>query len=63
VGPQQTEVWSLTRLCEKRVQIGAKVIWHGRYTIFEMAEIVIPRNPFADILRRNDRLRPEPKPT
>ena len=33
---------------------------HGRYVTFQMAEVVIPRDLFADILRRIDRLRPPP---
>ena len=35
---------------------------HGRYVTFQIAEVVIPRNIFADILRRIDRLRPNPSP-
>ena len=30
---------------------GAKVISHGRYVAFQMAEVAIPRNVFEDILR------------
>jgi hypothetical protein len=29
----------------------AKIGSHGRYVAFQMAEVVIPRNLFADILR------------
>ncbi len=36
---------------------------HGRYVTFQMAEAAIPRDLFADILRRIDRLRPTPLPT
>jgi hypothetical protein len=35
--PGEVERWSLTSLREKVVKIGAKVIAHGRYTIFQMA--------------------------
>ena len=35
---------------------------HGRYVIFQMAEVAIPRDLFADILRRIDRLRPTRTP-
>ena len=44
------------------VKIGAKIVRHGRYVIFQMAEVAIPRDLFADILRRIDRLRPTPVP-
>ena len=50
---------------EKLIKIGAKIVRHGRYgryVTFQMAEVVIPRNLFADILRRIDRLRPPPAP-
>ena len=52
----------LTSLREKLIKIGAKIVRHGRYVTFQMAEVVIPRDLFADILRRIDRLRPPPAP-
>ena len=39
-----------------------KIVGHGRYVTFQMAEAAIPRNLFADILRRINRLRPRPFP-
>ena len=56
--PDSVEQWSLTTLREKLIKIGAKIVRHGRYVIFQMAEVAIPRDLFADILRRIDRLRP-----
>ena len=47
---------------EMSVKIGVKIVRHGRYVIFQMAEVAIPRDLFADILRRIDRLRPTPVP-
>ncbi|MCZ8102905.1 MAG: hypothetical protein O9972_34050 [Burkholderiales bacterium] len=35
-------------------------ISHGRYVAFQMAEVAIPRNLFADILRMIADLRPTP---
>jgi hypothetical protein len=32
--------WSLTTLREKLVKIGAKVVRHGRYVTFQLAEVV-----------------------
>jgi hypothetical protein len=52
--------WSLTSLKEKLIKIGAKVVNHGRYVAFQMAEVAIPRNLFADILRLIAELRPPP---
>jgi hypothetical protein len=45
------------------IKISGKIVRHGRYVTFQMAEVVIPRDLFADILRRIDRLRPKPSPT
>jgi hypothetical protein len=53
---------SLTTLPEKVVKIGAKVISHGRYVTFQMAEVAVPRDLFGKILRRIDDLRPRPAP-
>ena len=53
--PDALQQWSLTTLREKLIKIGAKIVRHGRYVIFQMAE--------AAILRRIDRLRPNPLPT
>ena len=60
--PDAVEQRSLTTLREKLIKIGAKIVRHGRYVIFQMAEVAIPRDLFADILRRIDRLRPTPVP-
>jgi hypothetical protein len=40
------------------VKIGAKVVSHGRYLIFQMAEVTVPRELFGRILERIIRLRP-----
>ncbi len=61
--PKEVEHWSLTTLREKLIKIGAKVVRHGRYVTFQLAEIAIPRRLFAEILRLIDGLRPKPAPT
>ena len=58
--PEPIKDWSLTSLKEKLIKIGAKVVSHGRYIAFQMAEVAIPRNLFADILRLIAELRPRP---
>ena len=55
--PKEIEHWSLTTIREKLVKIGAKVVAHGRYVTFQMAEVAVPRALFRDILERIDRLR------
>lgn len=61
--PDSVNHWSLTTLREKLVKIGAKVVRHGRYITFQLAEVAVPRDLFADILDQIDRLRPRPVPT
>ncbi len=54
--------WSLTTLREKLIKIGAKVMRHGRYVTFQLAEVAISKSLFAEILRLINRLRPAPLP-
>jgi hypothetical protein len=61
--PQEVKQWSLTTLRDKLVKIGAKVVRHGRYVTFQLAEVAVPRTLFAEILRLIDQLRPKPAPT
>ena len=61
--PEAIKQWSLTSLREKLVKIGAKVVRHGRYVIFQMAEVAVPRELFQEILRLIAELRPQPPPT
>jgi len=56
------EPWSLTGLREKLIKVGAKVVSHGRYTTFEMAEVAVSRQLFREILIMITRLRAPPIP-
>jgi Transposase DDE domain group 1 len=63
--PSEVARWSLTTLREKLVKIGAfgappRSARHGRYVVFQLAEVAVPRMLFAEILRRIDRLRGPP---
>ncbi len=60
--PNEVEHWPLTALRENLVKIGAKVVRHGLYITFQMAEVAISRPLFAEILRLIDGLRPAPLP-
>jgi Transposase DDE domain group 1 len=58
--PDEIERWSMTTLREKLVKIGAKVVGHARYTVFQMAEVAVPRDLFRRILEMiNDLRRPD----
>ncbi len=61
--PKEVEHWSLTTLREKLVKIGAKVVSHGRYVTFQLAEVAVPRELFRKILSLIDDLRPRPAPS
>ena len=60
--PKTTEPWSLTSLREKLIKIGAKVVSHGRYVTFQMAEVAVSRQMFHEILSLIARLRAPPAP-
>jgi Transposase DDE domain group 1 len=60
--PKTVETWSMTSLREKLIKIGAKVVSHGRYVTFQMAEVAVPRQIFAEILSLIARLRAPPAP-
>jgi len=61
--PAAVPHWSLTSLREKLIKIGARVVQHGRAIVFRMAEVGVPRLPFAEILHLIDGLRARPAPS
>jgi hypothetical protein len=46
---------------EKLIKIGAKVVRHGRYATFNMAEVAVPRQMFQEILSLIARLGHRPR--
>ena len=61
--PRSVQHWSLTTLWKKLVKIEAKVVTHARYVVFQMAEVVVPKQLLRAILERIRRLRlPETVP-
>jgi len=55
--PAKIKRWSLRSLLVKLIKIGAKLVEHGRYLTFQMAEVSIDRDIFAEILSRIKQLR------
>jgi hypothetical protein len=55
--PRQLLTGPLTSLREKLIKIGAKVVSHGRYVTFQLAEVAMPRQMFQQILSLIARLR------
>jgi len=60
--PKAAEPWSLTSLREKLIKIGAKVVSHGRYVTFQLAEVAVSRQMFAEILSLIAQRRAPPAP-
>jgi hypothetical protein len=60
--PEPVRHWSLIPRMreEKLVKIGAKVVCHARYVVFQMGEVAVPRELFGAILQRIQRLSPAP---
>ena len=58
--PEPDRAGSLTRLREKLVKIDPRIVRHGRYAVFQLAEVTVPRALFAEILRRIVDSRPRP---
>ena len=49
-------------VADQLIKIGAKAVSHGLYVTFQMAEVAVPREMFADILALIARLRAPPAP-
>jgi len=47
---EEAKDWSLTTLRENLIKIGAKVVRHGRYVTFQLAEVAM-RNVNQDLNR------------
>jgi hypothetical protein len=58
--PAEVAQWSMTTLRDRLVKIGAKIVRHGRSITFQMAEVMVPRGLFKQILSAIAALRPLP---
>jgi len=56
--PKSVKHWSLRTLRERLIKIGAKVVRHSHYVIFQMAEMAVPKTLFWEILECIHRLKP-----
>jgi hypothetical protein len=57
--PAKVKQWSTT-LRERLVKIGARTVRHGRSITFQIAEMMVPRGRFQQILTAIATLRPSP---
>ena len=56
--PDEVKHWSLTTLRDRLVKIGARIVRHGRSITFQLAEVMVPRALFPQILAAIAALRP-----
>ena len=55
--PRRIKHWSLRTLLSKLIKIGAKVVHHSRIVTFQMAEVAVSKQIWAEMLSRINRLR------
>ena len=58
--PAEVAQWSMTTLRQRLVKIGARIVRHARSVTFQMAEGVVSRRLFQQILAAIAALRPPP---
>lgn len=58
--PEAVSHWSMTTLRNRLVKIGAKIVRHGRSISFQIAEVMVSRGLFQQILGAITALRPLP---
>jgi len=54
--PKAIKDWSLRSLQVKLIKIGGRIVRHARKIIFQLAEVAVPKDLFAAILKRISRL-------
>ena len=55
--PRRIKHWSLRTLLTKLIKIGAKVVRHSRMVTFQMAEVAVSKEVWAELLSRIERLK------
>jgi hypothetical protein len=55
--PRSSRNWNLTTLGAKLVKLGAQVVSHSKYIIFQLAEVAGPRQRCGAMLERSGRRR------
>ncbi|MDO8636301.1 MAG: IS1380 family transposase [Dehalococcoidia bacterium] len=58
--PDAVKDWSLRSLQLKLIKMGGRMVRHARYIVFQLAEAAVPKELFAAILERLNRLRLAP---
>jgi hypothetical protein len=58
--PEAVCHWPMTTLRDRLVKIGARIVRHGRSITFQMAEVMVPRTLFQQVLDAIAALQPLP---
>ena len=58
--PEAIKQWSLTRVQTKLIKTGGRLVRHARRLVFQLAEIMVTREMFGEMLEMVGRLRPLP---
>ena len=58
--PEGIKHWSLTSIQTRLIKIGGRLVRHARRLVFQLAEVMVTRDMFGEMLERIGRLRPAP---
>ena len=58
--PEAIKSWSLTSIQTRLIKIGGRLVRHARRLVFQLAEVMVTREMFDEMLERIGRLRFNP---
>ena len=58
--PEAIKIWSLTSIQTRLIKIGGRLVRHARRLVFQLAEVMVTREMFDEMLERIGRLRFNP---
>jgi hypothetical protein len=58
--PEVISHWSLRSVQTRLIKIGGRLVRHARRLVFQLAEVMVTRDMFDEMLERIGRLRPVP---
>ena len=58
--PEAIKRWSLTSIQTRLIKICGRLVRHARRLVFQLAEVIVTRDLFGEMLERIGRLRPAP---
>ena len=58
--PEAIKNWSLTSIQTRLIKIGGRLVRHARRLVFQLAEVMVTREMFDEMLERIGRLRFNP---